>query len=62
MKACEASPVAGYKVTNVRFVICDGKTHPVDSSDYAFEYAAIMAFKQGKVILYIYYVFPTTST
>lgn len=48
IKACETSPVAGYRVTNVKFVLCDGKSHPVDSSDYAFNYAAVLAFKQGK--------------
>lgn len=47
MNACKASPVAGYKVTNVRFVLCDGKSHPVDSSDMAFSLAATQAFRKG---------------
>jgi elongation factor G len=36
----------GFPVTNVKVVLEDGKYHPVDSSDMAFQSAAIGAFRQ----------------
>lgn len=37
----------GYPIVKVRVVISDGSYHPVDSSDNAFQHAAIGAFRQG---------------
>jgi elongation factor G len=37
----------GFPVVNIRCVINDGSTHPVDSSDIAFQQAAIGAFRQA---------------
>lgn len=39
--------LAGYPVTGVRAVLCDGSYHPVDSSEMAFKIAASLAFKKG---------------
>jgi len=39
--------LAGYPITDVRAVVYDGKTHPVDSKDIAFQIAARSAFKEA---------------
>ncbi|MDD5634646.1 MAG: elongation factor G [Candidatus Omnitrophica bacterium] len=39
--------LAGYPVTDVRVVVYDGKTHPVDSKDIAFQIAAAHAFREA---------------
>jgi elongation factor G len=39
--------VAGYPVVDVRVVVYDGKTHPVDSKDIAFQIAAAHAFRES---------------
>lgn len=39
--------LAGYPVTGVRAVLCDGSYHDVDSSEMAFKAAAALAFKEG---------------
>ena len=39
--------VAGYPVTGVRVSLVDGKTHPVDSKDIAFQIAGREAFKKA---------------
>ncbi len=44
--ACEKGSLIGFPVIGVRVVINDGSTHPVDSSNLAFEMAAIGAFRQ----------------
>jgi elongation factor G len=44
--AMEKGSLIGFPVTNVRVVTEDGKYHPVDSSDMAFQAAAIGAFRQ----------------
>jgi len=39
--------VAGYPVVDVKAIVYDGKTHPVDSKDIAFQIAAAHAFRQA---------------
>jgi len=45
--AASSGPLAGYPMLNVKAVLLDGKHHPVDSSDIAFEQAAILAFNEA---------------
>lgn len=42
-----AGLLSGHKVTGLRFVLEDGVSHPVDSSEIAFKQAAIGAMRQG---------------
>ena len=46
-KAMEKGSLIGAPVVNVRCTINDGQYHPVDSSDIAFQTAAIGAFREG---------------
>ncbi len=46
-KSLEKGGLAGAQVNGVRCVISDGAFHAVDSSDVAFQLAAIGAFKEG---------------
>ncbi len=46
-KAMEKGSLAEAPITGVRVVINDGSSHSVDSSDVAFQQAAIGAFRQG---------------
>jgi len=46
-KSLEKGALAGFPVTGVRCVINDGSSHAVDSSDIAFQLAAIGGFKEG---------------
>ena len=41
--------LAGFPVIDVRVVLFDGSYHPVDSSDFAFQTCASIAFKKGFV-------------
>ncbi len=43
----EAGPVAGYPVEGVKAIVYDGKEHPVDSKDIAFQIAGREAFKEA---------------
>jgi len=43
----EEGPIAGYPVVDVRAVVFDGKEHPVDSKDIAFQIAAREVFKRA---------------
>ncbi|HNT59718.1 MAG TPA: elongation factor G [Rectinema sp.] len=45
--AMEKGALIGFPVTGVRCVINDGQSHPVDSSDIAFQFAAIGAFREA---------------
>ncbi|ADN02836.1 elongation factor G [Spirochaeta thermophila] len=46
-KAMEKGSLIGFPVVGVRVVINDGQYHPVDSSDIAFQLAAIGAFREA---------------
>lgn len=47
MQKMEHGPLTGSACQNVRVSIYDGKMHPVDSNDMAFQIAGSLAFKQG---------------
>ena len=42
--AASAGPLAGYPMQNIKATLIDGKHHPVDSSELAFEQAGALAF------------------
>jgi len=45
--ACEEGVLAGYRVVDVRVDFYDGKMHPVDSKDVAFQIAGKNAFREA---------------
>ncbi len=45
--ACEEGVIAGYRVVDLKVDFYDGKMHPVDSSDIAFQIAGRAAFKDA---------------
>lgn len=45
--ALESGIMAGFPVVDVRAIVYDGKTHPVDSKDIAFQTAARHAFRES---------------
>lgn len=45
--ALQSGVLAGFPVVDVRAIVYDGKTHPVDSKDIAFQVAARQAFKDS---------------
>ncbi|MFA5499775.1 MAG: elongation factor G [Candidatus Omnitrophota bacterium] len=45
--ALESGILAGFPVVDVKAIVYDGKTHPVDSKDIAFQTAARKAFKES---------------
>jgi len=47
MKARDEGILAGYRVTDVKIDFYDGKMHPVDSKDIAFQIAGYFAFKEA---------------
>jgi elongation factor G len=47
MQKMEEGPLTGSACQNIRVAIYDGKMHPVDSNDMAFQIAGSMAFKQA---------------
>ena len=46
-QACTEGIIAGCKVTDVKIDFYDGKMHPVDSKDIAFQIAGYFAFKEA---------------
>jgi len=47
LKSLKEGTVAGYPVVDVKVIVYDGKTHPVDSKDIAFQIAAAHAFHES---------------
>src|SRR5213594_4448710 len=47
LKAAEEGILAGYRVVDVKVDFYDGKMHPVDSKDIAFQIAGYFAFKES---------------
>lgn len=45
--AMQEGTVAGFPVIDVKVIVYDGKTHPVDSKDIAFQIAAAHAFREA---------------
>jgi len=45
--ALTSGPMAGFKVEDVRVTVYDGKTHPVDGKDVAFQTAGKVAFRDA---------------
>jgi elongation factor G len=46
-QALEAGPLAGYPMTGIKAIVYDGKEHPVDSKEIAFQIAGRDGFKQA---------------
>jgi elongation factor G len=46
-QAVQKGSLIGFPIVNIRCVINDGQSHPVDSSDIAFQLAAIGAFREA---------------
>ncbi|EFA77246.1 mitochondrial translation elongation factor G [Heterostelium album PN500] len=46
-EAVHNGPLIGHPISGVRFVVNDGATHSVDSSELAFRICAVNAFKEG---------------
>lgn len=45
--ASTSGPLAGYPMANIKVTLLDGKYHPVDSSDVAFQQAGQLAFNKA---------------
>jgi elongation factor G len=45
--AATSGPQAGYPMQNIKVVLLDGQSHPVDSSDVAFHQAGMLAFNEA---------------
>ncbi|KYQ89309.1 mitochondrial translation elongation factor G [Tieghemostelium lacteum] len=44
---CSKGPLIGHPISGIKFVVSDGATHSVDSSELAFRIATAGAFKEG---------------
>jgi elongation factor G len=47
VEAMERGSVAGYQVVDLKVILYDGSTHPVDSSEMAFKLAGRLAFRKA---------------
>ena len=47
MSACQEGILAGYRIVDLKIDFYDGKMHPVDSKDIAFQIAGKEAFKEA---------------
>ena len=47
VEGMERGPLAGYPVVDLRVILYDGSTHPVDSSELAFKLAGRLAFRKA---------------
>lgn len=47
VEGMERGPMAGYPVVDLRVILYDGSTHPVDSSELAFKLAGRLAFRKA---------------
>jgi len=47
LEGMERGPVAGYPVVDLKVILYDGSTHPVDSSELAFKLAGRLAFRKA---------------
>jgi elongation factor G len=47
MSACREGLLAGYRIVDLKVVFYDGKMHPVDSGDVAFQIAGKEAFRES---------------
>ena len=47
MKSLDEGAVAGYPVVDIKVILYDGSSHPVDSSGMSFEIAGGYAFRKG---------------
>jgi elongation factor G len=47
LEGMERGPMAGYPVVDLRVILYDGSTHPVDSSELAFKLAGRLAFRKA---------------
>lgn len=47
LEGMERGPLAGYPVVDLRVILYDGSTHPVDSSELAFKLAGRLAFRKA---------------
>lgn len=46
-QSCSEGAIAGYPLTGLRVILCDGSYHAVDSSDMAFQIAGAMALRKA---------------
>jgi elongation factor G len=47
IEAMSSGVLAGYPIVDIKVTVFDGSSHPVDSSDIAFQAAATIAFRDG---------------
>ncbi len=50
LEGMERGPMAGYPVVDLRVILYDGSTHPVDSSELAFKLAGRLAFRKAMAL------------